>query len=147
MHTQLFSSIISSPNINGKSMIKFHNSHAVSFSLKFDPYIILIGCCLMALPGFDCLKKALLMLIFCNVIHFFLIRTHKWNFQGYLSKSMWKSQGSVNKEAEFCGMLKKNSCGFSMGLGFWPYNFQGVSYNFSKFPVVKACLLRNLNLK
>ena len=36
----------------------------------------------------------------------------------------------INKEAEFWGMHKKNSCGISMGLGFWPYNFHGVSHNF-----------------
>ena len=28
------------------------------------------------------------------------------------------------------GLFKKNSCGISMGLGFWPWNFQeGMSHN------------------
>ena len=59
-----------------------------------------------------------------------------WNFQEYWRKSMWKFQESIKKEVEFPRVFKKNPCGISMGLGFWPWNFQskGVSNNFVKFP-------------
>ena len=69
-------------------------------------------------------------------------RLRTWNFQGYWSKSMWKFQGSVNKEVEFWGVLKKNSWGISMGHGFWPYNFQGVSHNFLRISKVKVANLK-----
>ena len=49
---------------------------------------------------------------------------------------MLKFQGSIKQEVQFLGMLKKNSYGISMGLGFRPYNFQGVSHNFGEVPVV-----------
>ena len=77
MHTHLLSSIVSSLNINGKIMIKFHISHAVSYSLKFDPYMILIGCWFMAFSGLDCLRVGLLMLIFLNARLFSLTKTSK----------------------------------------------------------------------
>ena len=43
------------------------------------------------------------------------------------------------KQVEFPGVFKKNSCGISMGLGFWPWNFQGVqvSHNYAQFSAVK----------
>ena len=49
---------------------------------------------------------------------------------------MLKFQGSIKQEVQFLGMLKKSSYGISMGLGFRPYNFQGVSHNFGEVPVV-----------
>ena len=52
--------------------------------------------------------------------------------KGYWRKSMWKFQGSVNEEVEFSWVLKKNSRGIPMGLGFWRYNVQGVSHNFAE---------------
>ena len=63
-------------------------------------------------------------------------RVRTWNFQRYWTKSMLKFQGSIKQEVQFLGMLKKNSYGISMGLGFRPYNFQGVSHNFGEVPVV-----------
>ena len=33
---------------------------------------------------------------------------------------------SIKKEVEFPGEIKKKSCGISMGLGFWCWNFQGL---------------------
>ena len=65
-----------------------------------------------------------------------------WNFQGYWRKSMQKFQGSIKKEVEFPGVYKINRV-FSMALGFWPWNFQGVSHNSVEFPGVKACFLWN----
>ena len=56
-----------------------------------------------------------------------------WNFQGYWRNTMWKFKGSIKKEVEFLGVLKKYSCGVPMGLGFWPYNFQGVLHKFAEF--------------
>ena len=56
---------------------------------------------------------------------------------------MWKFQGSIKKEVEFQGVLKKSSCGISFkGLDFWAWNFQGVSHNFAEFPEVKACFIQ-----
>ena len=39
-------------------------------------------------------------------------------FPGILKKEHVKIPGSIKKEVEFLGMLKKNSCGISMALGF-----------------------------
>ena len=39
-------------------------------------------------------------------------------FPGVLKKQHVKSQESIKKEVEFLGVLKKNSCEISMGLGF-----------------------------
>ena len=58
-------------------------------------------------------------------------------------KSLWKLWGSIKKEVEFPGVFKKKSCGNSMGLAFWPWNFQGVSHNFVEFPGVKTCFFWN----
>ena len=58
-----------------------------------------------------------------------------WNFQVYWRKNMRKFQGLIKKEVEFPGVFNKSSCGISMGLGFWPWNFQRVSHNFAGFPV------------
>ena len=44
-------------NINGKSLITFHISHAFSFSLECDPDIILIVCGLLALSGLQYLNS------------------------------------------------------------------------------------------
>ena len=35
--------------------------------------------------------------------------------------------GCNKKEVKFLGGFKENSCGISMGLGFWHWNFQGAS--------------------
>ena len=43
---------------------------------------------------------------------------------------------------EFPGVYKINRV-FFMALGFWPWNFQGVSHNSVEFPGVKACFLWN----
>ena len=52
-------------------------------------------------------------------------------------------QGSIKKEVEFQGVLKKSSCGISnKGLDFWAWNFQGLSHNFAEFPGVKACFIQ-----
>ena len=50
-----------------------------------------------------------------------------WSFQGYWRKNMWKLQGSIKIEVEFPEVIKKKPCEISMGLGFWPWNFQEVS--------------------
>ena len=60
-------------------------------------------------------------------------------FQGYWSNFMRNFQGSIEKEVEFPGLLQKNSCGISMGIGFWTWNFEGMSHNFAEFPWVKVC--------
>ena len=46
------------------------------------------------------------------------------------------------KKGEFPGVLKKNSCGISIGLGFWPWDFQEVSCNFAECPGVKVFFYR-----
>ena len=56
-----------------------------------------------------------------------------------IQKGMHKFQGSIKKEVEIPGVFKKNSCRISMGLGFWPWNFQEVSHKFAEFLVTKAC--------
>ena len=62
-----------------------------------------------------------------------------WNSRG-MKESTWKFQGLIKKEMEFPGVFKKNSCRFSMGLGFHPWNFQGVvhtiSQNFQEWKLV-----------
>ena len=45
-------------------------------------------------------------------------------FLGVL-KSMWKFQGSIEKEVGISGVFKQSSYGISMGLCFSPWNFQG----------------------
>ena len=60
-------------------------------------------------------------------------------FPVVLKKNMWKFQESIKKEVEFPGVYKKNL--ISMCLGFWPWNFEGVSHNFTEFPEMKACFL------
>ena len=60
-------------------------------------------------------------------------------FQGYWSNFMRNFQGSIEKEVEFPGLLQKNSCGISMGIGFWTWNFEGMSHNFAELPWVKVC--------
>ena len=37
----------------------------------------------------------------------------------------------------------KNSCGISMGLGFWPGNFQVVSHNFAELSVGESLLAQS----
>ena len=65
-------------------------------------------------------------------------------FYGYWAKSMWKFQESIKKEKEFPRGIKKKSCGISMVLGFWCWNFQGVPHQFAEFPrVMKFCFLQN----
>ena len=48
-----------------------------------------------------------------------------WNFQGVLKKELWKFQESIKKVLQFPLVFKRDSCRISMGLGFWPWNFQG----------------------
>ena len=47
-----------------------------------------------------------------------VVRT--WKFHGYGRESIWKFQGSIKikKEVKFPEVIKKKSCGISMGLGF-----------------------------
>ena len=45
---------------------------------------------------------------------------------------------------EFLGMLRKNSCGISMGSGFWPYNFRRVLHNFLECLVVTVVILTHI---
>ena len=52
-------------------------------------------------------------------------------FQGFYTKSIWKVHWSIKKEVEFPWVLKKNSCGISMGPGWWPSNFQWLPHNFT----------------
>ena len=61
---------------------------------------------------------------------------HTWDIWGHgisrgIEESMWKFQWSIKQKVEFPGVFKKNSCGISMGLGFSPWNFQGMSQNFA----------------
>ena len=49
----------------------------------------------------------------------------------------------VKKEVEFPGILKKNPRGISMGLGFLPWNSQGMSCTIAKFTVMKDCFVWN----
>ena len=62
-------------------------------------------------------------------------------FPGVL-KSIWKFQGLSKKGCNF-HLITKQSCGISMGLGFWSWNSQGLQYNFMEFPEVKFCFLQN----
>ena len=69
--------------------------------------------------------------------------------QVYLRKSTWKYQSLIKKQLELlegrggARVLKKDRYETSPGLGFWPWNFQGVAHNFAEFTEVKACFLRN----
>ena len=67
-------------------------------------------------------------------------------FLWVLKKELVKIPGSVKKEVEFPGVIKKR-CGIFMGLGFWPWNFQGVSHNFVEFPRVKLPFFWNFQGK
>ena len=48
-------------------------------------------------------------------------------FPGYQKNSMWNFQGLIKNEMKFPGVTKKKSCRFSRGLGFGPWNFQGIT--------------------
>ena len=39
------------------------------------------------------------------------------------------------EDMEFAGVLKKSLCEISIGLGFWPWNFQWVSQNLQEWEV------------
>ena len=43
-----------------------------------------------------------------------------WNFQGYWRNSKWVFQLLIKSHKEFPGVIQKNSCGISRGLGFRP---------------------------
>ena len=70
---------------------------------------------------------------------------------GYSRRKTWGIEGGVSKKedveisglkwkkVEFLEVLKKKLSGISMGLGFWPWKFYGVSHNFAEFPMVKNC--------
>ena len=60
-------------------------------------------------------------------------------FPGVLKKEHVEIPGQLKKEVEFPGVFIKKLCGISKGLGFWPWNFQKVSHNFTEYPGVKAC--------
>ena len=47
-----------------------------------------------------------------------------WNYQG-IKKTECRNSGAQWK-VEFPRVMKKKSCGMSMGLGFWPWKFQWV---------------------
>ena len=64
-----------------------------------------------------------------------------WNFLEVLKEEHVEVPGSIKKEVEFPAVIKKKSCGISIGLGFSPWNFQGVPHNFVKYSKVKLCFL------
>ena len=66
-------------------------------------------------------------------------------FPGVL-KSIWKFQESSKKECNF-HLIKKQSCGISMGLAFWSWNSLGLWYDFVEYPEVKLCFLQNFKAK
>ena len=37
---------------------------------------------------------------------------------------LWKFLGRIKKEMKFPGVIKENSGGISMGVGFWPWSLQ-----------------------
>ena len=47
-------------------------------------------------------------------------------FTGLLKKEHVEIPGVNEKQVEFLWVIKKKLCGISMGLGFWPWNFQEV---------------------
>ena len=49
---------------------------------------------------------------------------------------MLKFQGSIKEKVEFTAVIKKNSGGISIGLGFLSWNFQRVSHNFMENSLV-----------
>ena len=59
-------------------------------------------------------------------------------FRG-IEESMWKFQGSIEKEVEFLGVFKKNS----MASWFLTLGISSVTHNFAEFPWMKACFPRN----
>ena len=64
-------------------------------------------------------------------------------FSGILKKEHVEIPGGqLKKKWDFPGYSRK-SHGILMGLGFWPWNFQGESHNFAEFPGVKTCFLWN----
>ena len=54
---------------------------------------------------------------------------------------MLKLQSSIQKEVELPAAIKKKSCEISIGLGFPPWNFQGVPHNFVEYSEVKFYFL------
>ena len=82
--------------------------HTVSFSLKFDPDVILIGCGLLPLSRMECLQVAILILIFCNVRHFILTKT------GHRISSGTEERACGNSKHQ----LKRSE--ISIALGFLP---------------------------
>ena len=65
-----------------------------------------------------------------------------WNFQGYQRNSMCNFGGLIKIEVEFPRVTKK--CGISRGLCFWPWNFQGIEYNFVEYPRVELVKKRKI---
>ena len=71
-------------------------------------------------------------------------RMRAWNFQGYWKAYCGSSKkvirgDQVKKECNFY-LIKKQSYGISMGLGFCSsWNSQGLQYNFVEFPEMKLC--------
>ena len=131
-----------------------HLTYILPLKFKRVDFLILAWQCLS--PYCPCLlsKQFCLFLLQFHTRHFqqwaIPVKTQTWagglstwNFQGYWRKSIWKFQGSAKKELVFPQVLEKTSCGISMGFGFWPWNFQGMSHNFSEFSGVKACFLWN----
>ena len=55
---------------------------------------------------------------------------------GIEERACENSRGQLKKKQNFRRCLRKN-CGISIGLGFWPWNFKGVSHNFVEFPEMK----------
>ena len=61
-----------------------------------------------------------------------------WEIDSY-SNNIQKTTTTRKKQIEI-----ENSCGISMGLGFWPWNFQRVLHNLAEFPgVLKAYFFQN----
>ena len=63
-------------------------------------------------------------------------------FQEVLRKERAEIRGSSKKEVDFPGVIKKNLCGFSIGLGFLVLSFQRGVAQFYGISRVEACFLR-----
>ena len=62
--------------------------------------------------------------------------------RGIQERTCGNSRGQSKKKWNFQECTRKNHI-VSRGLGFWTWNFRGVSHNFAEFPGVKACFLWN----
>ena len=63
-------------------------------------------------------------------------------FLRVLKKEHGQTPWSSKKEVDFPRVIKKKSCGFSIGFGFWSWNFQRMQHNSVEFPGMKSCFLK-----